>query len=400
MRALRSAPAPLLEPETYLPVVFVLAGAALALALGIADFTLLALAARAGTPTWLMVLIGVVLIGGRLTAGLIPATRQVEGVAAQSLLVVQFREGLPGPAVSWEQRWRTLAWFLLHLFSGALVVATVLGLIALRGSWWTIPAAAATVTGILLAGRLLARLAPVLLGPSYAERLERLQRDATRAVERTRIARELHDSIGHALSLATVQASAARKLIGRDPAFVEAALETIEVTSRRAAADLDHVLGLLRDDTRQPAETTPAPDLSSLDGLLAAARSAGLTVDSTVSGELSRLPLLVSREAYRIVQEGLTNALKYSADATATLSLSFGAGVLAIRLANPVRRTAGAGRAARGARGALAEPAGRRGQGLRGIDERAATLGGAVIASAEDGRWELSVAIPAREVER
>lgn len=399
VRALRSAPA-LLEPETCLPVVFLLVGAALALALGIADFTLLALAAQAGTPTWLMVLMGVVLIGGPLTAGLIPATRQVEGAAAQSLLVVQFREGPPGAAVGWEQRWRTLAWFLLHLFSGVLVVAAVLGLIALRASWWTIPAAAATMIGLVLAGRLLARLAPVLLGPSYAERLERLQRDATRAAERTRIARELHDSIGHVLSLATVQASAARKLIGRDPAFVEAALETIETTTRRAAADLDHVLGLLRDETRQSAETTPAPDLGSLDGLLAAARSAGLTVDSAVSGELSRLPLLVSREAYRIVQEGLTNALKYSADSTATLSLSLGAGVLAISLTNPTQRTAGTGRVARGAPGSRTEPAARRGQGLRGIDERAATLGGAMIAGAEDGRWELSVAIPAWEVER
>jgi signal transduction histidine kinase len=179
-----------------------------------------------------------------------------------------------------------------------------------------------------------------------------------------------------------VQASAAQKLIGRDPAFVEAALETIETTTRRAAADLDHVLGLLRDDTRQPAETAPAPDLGSLDGLLTAARSAGLRVDSTVSGELSRLPLLVSREAYRIVQEGLTNALKYSADATATLSLSLGAGTLAIHLANPTghRRTA------------------RTGQGLRGIDERATTLGGTMTAGADDGRWALSVAIPAWEV--
>jgi signal transduction histidine kinase len=382
VRVLRSASAPLLVPETYLPVVFMLVGAALALALGIADFTLLALAAESGMRTWLIVLIGVALVGGPLTAGVIPAMRQIEGVAAQSLLVVQFREGAPGTAVGWEQRRRTLAWFLLHLASGALVVAAVLGLIALRGSWWTIPAVAATVAGIVLASRLLARLAPVLLGPSYAERLERLQRDAARATERTRIARELHDSIGHALSLATVQAAAARKLIGRDPAFVEAALETIETTTRRAAADLDHVLGLLRDDTRQPAETTPAPDLGSLDGLLTAARSAGLRVDSTVSGELSRLPLLVSREAYRIVQEGLTNALKYSADATATLSLSLGAGTLAIHLANPTghRRTA------------------RTGQGLRGIDERATTLGGTMTAGADDGRWALSVAIPAWEV--
>ena len=379
----RSRPALLLAPETYLRVVFVLVGAALALALGIVDFTVLALVAGAGTPAWLVALIGIVLIGGPLMAGVIPAVRQVEGVAAQSLLAVQFRDGPPGPAAGWEQRRRTLAWFLLHLLTGALVVAAVVGLIALSGGWWTIPAVAATLLGILLAGRLLARLAPVLLGPSYAERLERLRADAARATERTRIAREIHDSIGHALSLATVQASAARKLIGRDPAFVESALETIETTTRRAVADLDHVLGLLRDDTQLPEERTAAPDLGSLGGLLAAAQTAGLTVASAVSGELSRLPLLVSREAYRIVQEGLTNALKYSTDATVTLEVSFGGGTLDIRLANP----AGQRRAAR------------TGRGLRGIGERATTLGGTTTAGARDGRWTLCVVIPAWEVQ-
>ena len=151
VRVLRSASALLLAPENYLPVVFMLVGAALALALGIADFTVLALVAESGTPTWLTVLVGVVLIGGPLTAGVIPAVRQIEGVAAQSLLVVQFREGPPGTAVGWEQRRRTLGWFLLHMFTGALVVAAVLGLIALSGSWWTIPAVAATVLGIVLA---------------------------------------------------------------------------------------------------------------------------------------------------------------------------------------------------------------------------------------------------------
>ena len=86
------------------------------------------------------------------------------------------------------------------------------------------------------------------LGPSSAERLERLEADAARANERNRLAREVHDSIGHALSLVTVQASAARKLIGRNPGFAEEALETIETTSRRAVADLDHMLGLLRQE--------------------------------------------------------------------------------------------------------------------------------------------------------
>jgi signal transduction histidine kinase len=240
-------------------------------------------------------------------------------------------------------------------------------------------AAVAVVLGTLLAGQVLARLAPVMLGPSYPERLERLAADAARASERNRLAREIHDSIGHALSLVTVQSSAARKLIGRDPAFAEEALGTIETTSRRAVADLDHMLGLLREDGPRGTKPRPAPNLGALGELLAAARSAGLTVDQTVSGELSLLPELVSQEAYRIVQEGLTNALKYSADGTAALSISLDAGTLHIRLANPARRRGG----------------GRAGRGLRGLDERAAALGGTISASENAGRWALSAALPA-----
>ena len=376
MTVLGLAPA-LLAAKTYLRVVFVLVGAGLALALSIADFTVLSLLAAAGTPMWAMVLIGAVLVGGPLLVGLLPAARQIEGVAVQSLLVAEFRDGLPGPAASWPQRGRTLGWFLLHVVTGAVVVAAVLGLIALGRSWWTVPAAAATVAGALLVGRFLAWLGPMVLGPSYAERLQRLEADAARATERNRIAREIHDSVGHALSVVTVQASAARKLIGRDPAFTAAALATIEEASRRAATELDGMLRLLRAETPRP-PVSPAPDLSALDGLLTAARSAGLTIEPAVSGDLSRLPPLVSREAYRIVQEALTNALKYSAGSTAMLSLSLGSDTLTILVTNP----------AHGRRPA------RTGRGLAGIDERAAALGGTATAGAQDGRWTLSVALP------
>ena len=131
-------------------------------------------------------------------------------------------------------------------------------------------------------------------------------------------------------------------------------------------ADLDHLLGLLRQETPRSAQPTPAPNLTSLGGLLTAARSAGLTVEQTLSGDLSRLPVLVSQEAYRIVQEGLTNALKYSADGTAMLSMSLQTGTLEIRLTNPAR----------------AQRATRTGRGLRGIGERAAALGGTTAARA------------------
>jgi signal transduction histidine kinase len=334
---LRSLSGLLLAAQSYLRAGFVLLGAALALALGIAGFTVLSLLSEAGTPPWAVALVGVVLIGGPLMVGVVPAVRQIEGAAVQALLVVQFRDGPPGPALSWSQRRRTLEWFLLHLMTGALVVASVIGLIALTGNWWTIPAAAATLLGTLLLGRLLARLGPALLGPSYAERLARLEADTARANERNRLAREIHDSIGHALSLVTVQASAARKLIGRNPGFAEEALETIETTSRRAVEDLDHLLGLLRQETPRSAPPAPAPNLTSLGGLITAAQSAGLTVEQAMSGDLSRLPVLVSQEAYRIVQEGLTNALKYSADGTAVLSMSLHTGTLEIELTNPAR---------------------------------------------------------------
>ena len=277
---LRSARALLLTSESYLRAVFVLVGAALALALGIAGFTILSLVAEAGAPAWATALIGVVLVGGPLLVGVVSAVRQVEGVAVQSLLVVEFPDGLPGPATGWPQRRRTLAWFLLHVLTGAVVVAAVLGLIALAGSWWTAPAAAAVLLGTLLIGRFLAWPGPVLLGPSYAERLQRLEADAARATERNRIAREIHDSVGHALSVVTVQASAARKLIERDPGFAANALATIETTSRRAAAELDQMLGVLRDETKPPA--APAPGLGSLGELITGARSAGLTVNSAV----------------------------------------------------------------------------------------------------------------------
>lgn len=366
--------------NVLLASVFVLVSAALALALAIADFTLLVLAIEGGTPTWAVVLIGIVLVGGPLMVGVVPAVRQLEGVAAQALLLVNFKDGPPDAARNWRQRGRTLAWLLLHLLTGATVVAAVVGLIALGATWLTIPAAMATLLGALLTGRMLARVAPVLLGASYAERLQRLETDAARATERTRLAREIHDSIGHALSLVTVQAAAARKVLGRNPAFVEAALDTIETTSRRAVADLDYVLGLLRNGA--PSRST-APDLSSLDDLLNAARTGGLLVDATRSGDFARLPALVSREAYRIVQEGLTNALKYSVGRTATLRLLLDTDSLRIELANPISgRRRGAGR------------------GLRGIEERAAIFGGIAVARVDDGHWTLSVTLPVREASR
>ena len=155
-------------------------------------------------------------------------------------------------------------------------------------------------------GYALGLVAPGLLGPSYDERIAGLESETARLVERNRLAREIHDSVGHALSLVTIQASAAKRVVDRDRDFVVSALEAIEQTSRSAANDLDHVLGLLRDSG--DASRTPAPDLAALDSLVAASRAAGLEVEVTTEGDLTGLATVVSREAYRITQEGLKAA--------------------------------------------------------------------------------------------
>ncbi|MYS53140.1 histidine kinase, partial [Streptomyces sp. SID6013] len=100
---------------------------------------------------------------------------------------------------------------------------------------------------------------------------------------RNRLARELHDSVGHALSAVTLQASAARRLLGTDPEFVREALAAIEDTTRRTVGELDAVLGVLRDGdaTGDAWGATPAPTLAGdLDDLLRRTRAGGLRVDA------------------------------------------------------------------------------------------------------------------------
>lgn len=106
---------------------------------------------------------------------------------------------------------------------------------------------------IVVAGALLSRAAPWFLGPSAAERIAAMESEAVKLAERNRLARELHDSVGHALSVVTLQAGAAGRVLDSDPAFAREALGAIEESARAALEDLDHVLGLLRDDPSRPA---------------------------------------------------------------------------------------------------------------------------------------------------
>ncbi|MEE2048775.1 histidine kinase, partial [Nocardiopsis tropica] len=163
---------------------------------------------------------------------------------------------------------------------------------------------------VALAGHLLALAAPRLLGPSPTERLAAAQAHAHTLAERNRLARELHDSLGHALSVVTLQAATAARLLDTDPEFARQALTHIADQARTATADLDHALGLLREDTAAP-RTTP-PDLSHLPHLAHATQHTGTDLTCHVSGDPARVPALLSRETYRISPEARTNALRHA----------------------------------------------------------------------------------------
>ncbi|WSG19396.1 histidine kinase [Nonomuraea sp. NBC_01738] len=244
------------------------------------------------------------------------------------------------------------------------------------------------------AGALLARAATALLGPTPAERLASAEEHARTLAERNRLARELHDSVGHALSVVTLQATAAGRLLdlhaedaaeaagtegaeGESPGderlgSARTAVEAIEQVARAALEDLDHVLGVLRESA---AGTAPQPTLADLDELV---RGSGARVRAEV-GDVRGVPAVVSREAYRLLQEALTNAIKH--------------GQGPVRLAAAVRDEAltlevGNVSAARAGHGG--------GRGLDGMRERVRLLRGDMRAGPQGGEWQVSITLPLR----
>ncbi|MFF7773991.1 sensor histidine kinase [Streptomyces tanashiensis] len=340
---------------------------------------------------------------------LFPLARPMSVAAARALCGVEPDRFADGPARGREARARTAGWFTLHLGAGALLSGATLALPpfaaavtalpfspALRaselGRFWGLDRAwvwAALPAGLLMllalaavaaaTGALLARQAPRLLGPSPADRLAAAERRAAEAESRNRLARELHDSVGHALSAVTLQAGAARRVLDGDAAdleFVREALTAIEETTRRTVGELDWVLGLLRRGGE--VEEGVGPGLDALEALV---RGAGPRVALTVDGALGSVPEALSREAYRIVQEGLTNAARHAGGAPVTVRLDARTEELEIMMENPLPD-----------RPPVTRPDG--GRGLRGIAERAALLGGTAEAGPADGAWRLAVRIP------
>ena len=224
---------------------------------------------------------------------------------------------------------------------------------------------------------LAARAAPAFLGPTAADRLELAEARLAAEAEHTRLARDLHDGIGHALTIIAVQTAAGRRVLEADPATAARALAAAEEVARDALEDLDGVLAALRDPGERPG---PEPGVDRLPTLLAAHREAGLAVMAEID-DLPALPPLVSGTVYRVVAEGLANAQRYAGAGDIILRVEGGPGTVRVLGRQPAarrRRSAG----------------GTGGRGLVGVRERVAVLGGTVEAGPQDGRWRLRATIP------
>ena len=209
------------------------------------------------------------------------------------------------------------------------------------------------------------------------------EQQASRAVaeERNRIARELHDVIGHSVSVMTVQASAVRRRLRPDQAIEREALQTVESVGREALSEMRRMVGVLRqsgDDT----DREPPPGLSQLDGLVEKFRIAGLPVALEQRGEHRVLAPGLDLTAYRLIQEGLTNALRH-AEAPSQVVVSVEYDDTAVRVAV---RDDGIGRP-----GATREAA----HGLLGMQERVSVYGGSLVAGpCADHGFELVATLP------
>jgi signal transduction histidine kinase len=221
------------------------------------------------------------------------------------------------------------------------------------------------------------------------ERALRAERDAERerrlaaAEERARIARDLHDSAGHAINVILVHAGLGRLRTEHGPEEARAAFETIEEVARETVGEIDQLVGVLREDSTSIEGVNgvePPPGLAALEALLQRHRDSGLDVTATVAGERRALSPGVDRAAYRILQDALTNAARHGAGA-ARVEVAFGPSALDLTVANPVLD----GRAARPAGG---------GHGVIGMSERAAALGGSLEAGVRDGRFEVHARLP------
>jgi signal transduction histidine kinase len=270
-------------------------------------------------------------------------------------------------ALSWQRPPRVSLWAL-----GAMIVLSPLELATGGGA-----------TGVLFAvgGAAFAWTWGELWRTRRARRADAARR--TRADERARIARELHDVVAHHVSLIVVQAVAADDAFDERPEVARKALRTIESSGRDALAELRRLLQTMRPDQADDDAHAPQPGLGQLDTLAATVEAAGLAVVVRREGAAVALPAGIDLSAYRIVQEALTNTLRHAHATRAEVTVRYAEDALAIE----VRDDGGGGSASAADLGG--------GHGIVGMRERAALVGGTLeIGAAPRGGFRVRAELP------
>jgi len=283
------------------------------------------------------------------------------------------------PQTPWTRRTTVIVVGLLVAFLGASAAAQA-----------TFPASELLHTGLAWAVAWFAGERTRLRREQIAElkdRALRVEREAERerllaaAQERARIARDLHDSAGHAISVIAVRAGAARLRHHQDPDRSLSALAAIEELARQTAEEIDQLVGTLREGGSANGDLEAPPGLASLDTLITHHQAAGLEVTLDTAGAPRPLGAAADQAAYRILQQALTNAARHGTG-SARIDVAFGDATVELSVTNPVP--------------AGGSPRSGGGHGLIGMRERAALLGGDLDAERANGVFRVRARIPYR----
>lgn len=267
---------------------------------------------------------------------------------------------------------RTLPWLALLL-------------VALWATWWDAPDLGLTQWRMwsTIGSELVWALVPTLLVALAMARRQARAREQAEAVERAasderlRLAREIHDVVGHSLSMISLQSGVALRVLDADPAQARTSLEAIRASSKDALAELRQTLGVFRGDPETP--LAPTPTLAAIPRLVDEVRAGGVRVDLAPLPESDAVGAATQAVAYRVVQEALTNAIRHAPGERVDVVVSRTPDTLVVRVANALRQ----------AQGPVVE-----GGGLRGMRERVEALGGTLGAGALQQAFVVEARLP------
>lgn len=220
----------------------------------------------------------------------------------------------------------------------------------------------------------------------FQQTIEELQ--ATRALiadqaashERRRIARDVHDLVGHSLSVVMLHLTGARHLVHKDPHEAERALEQAEAAGRESLAEIRRTVGLLRDDQELDSAVNPSPDLTDVSLLVDEFLIAGIEIDLRIKGDIKRVQRAPSLAGYRIIQEALTNVSRHTNGAEVSVSIAIDNSSFDLYIRN--------------AGGAIIADTAGAGFGLISMRERAKSVGGSLVAGPTPSGWTVEATLP------